>query len=175
MKKYWIILAVIVAAIVAVVLVMKFYPVWVTLQNVIVLAVGVAIGVAGKWAFDNMVPLVENFGSIAAAIGTDILDFFLFIPRAIMDSAETLVNGGFENLRLIVSGFVNLVVTSWKSTFTAAGNILSSFGRNWRGIFTDMFEIGKRTLASIWDYFVSSIKNIGTMAAIIHGSNRRHS
>ena len=124
----------------------------------------------GKWAFDNMVPLVENFGSIAAAIGTDILDFFLFIPRAIMDSAETLVNGGFENLRLIVSGFVNLVVTSWKSTFTAAGNILSSFGRNWRGIFTDMFEIGKRTLASIWDYFVSSIKNIGTMAASL-GSN----
>ena len=53
MKKYWIILAVIVAAIVAVVLVMKFYPVWVTLQNVIVLAVGVAIGVAGKWAFDK--------------------------------------------------------------------------------------------------------------------------
>lgn len=53
MKKYWIILAVIVAAIVAVVLVMKFYPVWVTLQNVIVLAVGVALGVAGKWAFDK--------------------------------------------------------------------------------------------------------------------------
>ena len=53
MKKYWIILAVIVAAIVAVVLAMKFYPVWVTLQNLIVLAVGVAIGVAGKWAFDK--------------------------------------------------------------------------------------------------------------------------
>lgn len=53
MKKYWIILAVIVAAIVAVVLVMKFYPVWVTLQNVIVLAVGVALGVAGKLAFDK--------------------------------------------------------------------------------------------------------------------------
>ena len=41
------------AAIVAVVLAMKFYPVWVTLQNVIVLAVGVALGVAGKWAFDK--------------------------------------------------------------------------------------------------------------------------
>lgn len=53
MKKYWIILAVIVAAIVAVVLVMKFYPVWVTLQNVIVLAVGIAIGMAAKWAFDK--------------------------------------------------------------------------------------------------------------------------
>ena len=53
MKKYWIILAVIVAAIVAVVLVMKFYPVWVTLQNLIVLAVGIALGVAGKWAFDK--------------------------------------------------------------------------------------------------------------------------
>ena len=53
MKKYWIILAVIVAAIIAVVLVMKFYPVWVTLQNVIVLAVGIALGVAAKWAFDK--------------------------------------------------------------------------------------------------------------------------
>lgn len=58
MKKYWIILAVIVAAIVAVVLVMKFYPVWVTLQNVIVLAVGIALGVAGKWALDKW--RVEN-------------------------------------------------------------------------------------------------------------------
>lgn len=124
----------------------------------------------GKWAFNNMVPLVENFGSVATAIGTDILDFFLFIPRAVMDSAKTLVNGGFENLRLIVIGFSNLVATSWQSAFTAAGNILASFGRNWRGIFTDMFEIGKRTLSSIWDYFVASVKNIGTMAASL-GSN----
>lgn len=124
----------------------------------------------GKWAFNNMVPLVENFGTVATAIGTDILDFFLFIPRAVMDSAETLVNGGFENLRLIVTGFGNLITTSWQSAFTAAGNILASFGQNWRGIFNDMFEIGKRTLASIWDYFAASIKNIGTMAASL-GSN----
>lgn len=53
MKKYWIVLAVLVVAIIAVVLVMKYYPVWVTLQNVVVLAVGVVLGVAGKWAFDK--------------------------------------------------------------------------------------------------------------------------
>ena len=56
MKKYWIVLAVLVVAIIAVVLVMKYYPVWVTLQNVVVLAVGVVLGVAGKWAFDKFLP-----------------------------------------------------------------------------------------------------------------------
>ena len=53
MKKYLILAAIIVVLVVAVVLVMKYYPLWVTLQNLIVLAVGIALGVAGKWAFDK--------------------------------------------------------------------------------------------------------------------------
>lgn len=53
MKKYLILAAIVVVLIVDVVLVMKFYPLWVTLQNVVVLAVGVAVGWIARWLWSR--------------------------------------------------------------------------------------------------------------------------
>ena len=59
---------------------------------------------------------------------------------------------------------MDFVVTLFTSSFDFWSNILSSFGKNWKGIFSDLWEITKRTVSSIGDYFVAGIKNIGMMA-----------
>lgn len=70
----------------------------------------------------------------------------------------------FEDGRVSIKNAMDFVVTLFTSTFDLGANILSSFGKNWRGIFSDLWEITKRTVSSIGDYFVAGIKNIGMMA-----------
>lgn len=109
-------------------------PVWTVvstgIQNIVIM---------GVWLYDNWSKLWENMGSIAGAVGNDLLDFF--------------------------TGIFDTMMTAVTSSFTLWGKILSSFGQNWKSIFSDLWEITKRTLASIYVYYVNTIKMTGQMAA----------
>lgn len=52
-KKNWIILGIVIVSIVAILSYMYYIPFWVNLQNVVVLAIGVVIGVFGLYIYNK--------------------------------------------------------------------------------------------------------------------------
>ncbi|QIG64743.1 hypothetical protein SJC03_65 [Bacteroides phage SJC03] len=60
MKKKLIILAIVIAVIVAVMLYMHYIPIWINLQNIVVFAVGVIVGVLGFYTYNKYFKKVED-------------------------------------------------------------------------------------------------------------------
>lgn len=60
MKKKLIILAIVIAVIVAVILYFHYTPIWVNLQNIVVFAVGVIVGVLGLYTYNKYFKKVED-------------------------------------------------------------------------------------------------------------------
>lgn len=60
MKKKLIILAIVIAVIVAVILYFHYMPIWVNLQNIVVFAVGVIVGVLGLYTYNKYFKKVED-------------------------------------------------------------------------------------------------------------------
>lgn len=98
----------------------------------------------GGWFVENWSKIWENLGTVAGAVWSDI---------------KQTADNVFELIRVRFTS----EVTFW-------GDVIASFGRNWSSIFTDIWEICKRTLSSIGQYFRAGIENIAKMAASL-GSN----
>lgn len=78
---------------------------------------------AGAWAFENLGAFAANFGKLAAAVGKDVLNVFLNLPGAILDTFVALGKGIFE--------------------------ILSSVGKNIWNVLSGKMSIGEALSASL--------------------------
>lgn len=68
----------------------------------------------------------------------------------------------------------NNAVNTWEmirvsimAEFEFISNVATSFLKNWKSIFSDLWEITKRTVKSIVAYFVTGIKNLGQIASAL--------
>ena len=71
----------------------------------------------------------------------------------------------WEDIKTVADNTFDYIVVSFKSSFVFWSEVLQSFLSNWTGIFTDMWEVGKRTIKSIVSFFVEAIKGIGGVAS----------
>lgn len=63
----------------------------------------------GAWAFENLGAFAANFGKLAAAVGKDVLNVFLNLPRAILDTFVALGKGIFEILSNVGKNIWNVL------------------------------------------------------------------
>lgn len=71
----------------------------------------------------------------------------------------------WEDIKNIADNTRNVLVVDFQASFEYFGNVLHSFLKNWKSIFSDLWEITKRTVKSIVAYFVTGIKNLGQVAS----------
>lgn len=71
----------------------------------------------------------------------------------------------WEDIKTVADNTFDYIAVSFKSSFVFWSEVLQSFLSNWTSIFTDMWEVGKRTIKSIVSFFVEAIKGIGGIAS----------
>lgn len=73
----------------------------------------------------------------------------------------------WEDIKNIADNTWEMIRVSIIAEFEFISSVATSFLRNWRSIFSDLWEITKRTVKSIVAYFVTGIKNLGQMASAL--------
>ena len=63
----------------------------------------------GAWTFENLGAFAANFGKLAAAVGKDVLNVFLNLPRAILDTFVALGKGIFGILSNVGKNIWNVL------------------------------------------------------------------
>lgn len=70
-----------------------------------------------------------------------------------------------EDIKNIFSNTWNALDVSFRTSFEFYSDVLHSFLKNWKSIFTDIWEVTKLSVKSIVAYFVTGIKNLGKIAS----------
>lgn len=121
---------------------------------------------------------------------------FINIVRGGFGLVATVVKNAFSNVAVVGEYVWETLVQTWKDApgffsavwedvknnavntwemirvsimaeFEFISNVATSFLKNWKSIFSDLWEITKRTVKSIVAYFVTGIKNLGQIASAL--------
>ena len=114
-----------------------------------------------RGGFELIWTVVKNAFSNVAVVGKYVWESLV---QAWSD-APGFFGSIFEDIKNISSNTWNALDVSFRTTFEFYADVLHSFLKNWKSIFSDLWEITKRTVKSIGAYFVTAIKNIGLMAS----------
>lgn len=99
---------------------------------------------AGRWAMDVLTAIWNDMPGFWGAVWAD-------VKQTVDDTWD-------------------FIATLFTSSFEMWISIGKSFAENWKSIFTDIWEVTKRSLTSVGTFFQECFKNIGKMAASL-GSN----
>ena len=114
-----------------------------------------------RGGFGLVATVVKNAFSNVAVVGEYV---WKMLVQAWND-APGFFGAVWEDIKNIADNTWNALVVSFRASFEFFGDVLHSFLKNWKSIFTDIWEVAKRIVKSIVAYFVTGIKSLGKIAS----------
>lgn len=116
-----------------------------------------------RGGFELIWTVVKNAFSNVAVVGQYVLESLV---QAWSD-APGFFGAVWEDIKNIADNTWNYIRISIMTEFEFYSDVAASFLKNWKSIFSDLWEITKRTVKSIVAYFVTGIKNLGQIASAL--------
>lgn len=116
-----------------------------------------------RGGFGLVATVVKNAFSNVAVVGEYV---WKMLVQAWKD-APGFFSAVWEDIKNVANNTWNALVVNFRTSFEFYGDVLHSFLKNWKSIFTDIWEVTKRIVKSIVAYFVTGIKNLGQIASAL--------
>lgn len=115
----------------------------------------------GRGGFELIYTIAKNAFSNVAVVGKYVWESLV---QAWSD-APGFFGAVWEDIKNIADNLWNYIRISIMTEFEFYSDVAALFLKNWKSIFSDLWEITKRTVKSIVAYFVTGIKNLGQIAS----------